>query len=99
MSTTRTTSDLRPRFENALDPVQLIPEGAADRIRIDAPEARARGVELTLRREAERGLAGWVSLGVGARRRRATMATGVRAAGNSARPCRSAVVGPARNGT
>ncbi len=55
-------SDLRPRFENLLDPIQLIPEGAADRIRIDAPEARARGVELTLRREAERGLSGWVSL-------------------------------------
>jgi len=57
-------SDLRPRFENLLDPIQLIPEGAADRIRIDAPEARARGVELTLRREAERGLSGWVSLSV-----------------------------------
>jgi outer membrane receptor protein involved in Fe transport len=57
-------SDLRVRFENLLDPIQLIPEGAADRIRIDAPGARARGVELTLRREAERGLAGWVSLSV-----------------------------------
>jgi outer membrane receptor protein involved in Fe transport len=56
--------DLRPRFENALDPVQLIPEGAADRIRIDATEARSRGIELTLRRESERGLAGWVSLAV-----------------------------------
>ena len=53
--------DLRPRFENALDPIQLIPEGAPDRIRIDASQARARGVELTVRREAERGLAGWVS--------------------------------------
>src|SRR4029079_7230045 len=54
--------DLRPRFENALDPVQLIPEGAADRVRIDAREARARGLELTVRREAERGLAGWISI-------------------------------------
>src|SRR5262249_21726236 len=53
---------LRPRFENALDPIELIPEGAADRVRIDASEARARGVELTVRREAERGLAGWISL-------------------------------------
>jgi outer membrane receptor protein involved in Fe transport len=53
---------LRPRFENLLDPVQLIPEGATDRIRIDAPRARARGVELTLRRDVERGLAGWASL-------------------------------------
>ncbi|MEO8018711.1 MAG: TonB-dependent receptor [Pseudomonadota bacterium] len=57
-------SDLRPRFENALDPVQLIPEGGTDRIRIDAPEARARGIELTLRRDASRGLAGWVSLSI-----------------------------------
>jgi len=55
-------SNLRPRFENALDSMQLIPEGAPDRIRINAPEARARGVELTMRHEAERGLAGWVSL-------------------------------------
>ena len=55
-------SDLRPRFENLLDPIQLIPEGAPDRIRIDAPKARARGVELTLRRDADLGLAGWVSI-------------------------------------
>jgi outer membrane receptor for ferrienterochelin and colicin len=54
--------DLRPRFENALDPIELIPEGAADRVRIDASEARARGVELTVRREAERGLSGWICL-------------------------------------
>lgn len=57
-------SHLRPRFENALDPLQLIPEGAVDRVRIDAPVARARGVELTVRREAERGFAGWVSVAV-----------------------------------
>jgi hypothetical protein len=55
-------SRLRPRFENALDPVQLIPEGSLDRVRIDAPEACARGLELTLRREAERGFAGWASI-------------------------------------
>jgi outer membrane receptor protein involved in Fe transport len=55
-------SDLRPRFENLTDPMQLIPEGAPDRIRIDATEARARGVELTVRHEAERGLAGWASV-------------------------------------
>jgi hypothetical protein len=56
---------LRPRFENALDPVQLIPEGASDRVRIDAPVARARGVEITVRREAASGLAGWLSLALG----------------------------------
>jgi hypothetical protein len=55
-------SHLRSRYENALDPIQLIPEGAIDRVRIDAREARAEGVELTVRREAERGFAGWASL-------------------------------------
>jgi hypothetical protein len=54
-------SQLRPRFENSLDQMQLVPEGAVDRVRIDAPEAEARGVELTLRREAERGISGWMS--------------------------------------
>jgi outer membrane receptor protein involved in Fe transport len=53
--------NMRARYENVFDPLQLIPEGAIDRIRIDAPRARARGVELTVRREAERGLAGWLS--------------------------------------
>ena len=55
-------SRLRPRFENALDPMQLIPEGAVDRVRIDAREAEANGVELTVRREAESGFAGWASI-------------------------------------
>jgi outer membrane cobalamin receptor len=57
-------SRLRPRFENSLDSLQLIPEGAIDRVRIDAPRARATGVELTVRREAERGFAGWASLAI-----------------------------------
>jgi outer membrane cobalamin receptor len=56
-------SRLYPRFENALDQMQLIPEGAVDRVRIDASEAEASGVEVTVRREAERGFAGWVSAG------------------------------------
>jgi outer membrane cobalamin receptor len=55
-------SDLRPRFENSLDPIQLIPEGALDRVRINAPEARAQGIELTLRRDVKQGLAGWMSV-------------------------------------
>ena len=57
-------SHLRPRFENALDPVQMIPEGAVDRVRIDALEAQANGIELTVRREAETGFAGWASIAV-----------------------------------
>ena len=54
-------SDLRPRYENALDSFELIPEGAIDRVRIDAPEAEAQGVELTVRRQADTGFAGWAS--------------------------------------
>lgn len=53
--------NLRARYENVFDSIQLIPEGALDRIRIDAARARARGIELTVRREAERGIAGWLS--------------------------------------
>jgi outer membrane cobalamin receptor len=55
---------LRPRFENSLDQLQLIPEAAVDRVRIDAREAESSGVEVTLRREAERGWAGWVSAAI-----------------------------------
>ena len=85
---------LHPRFENALDKVQLIPEGAVDRVRIDATEADASGVELTLRREAERGWAGWVSVAVAkARDRKPRLDV---AAGNSALLFRSARAGPAR---
>jgi outer membrane receptor protein involved in Fe transport len=52
---------LRPYFDNLLGSIQLIPEGGTDRVRIDAPKARAKGVEATLRRAASRGLSGWLS--------------------------------------
>jgi hypothetical protein len=61
---------LRPRFENALDPVQLIPEASTDRIRIDATEAQANGVELSVRRDAQRGLSGWASIALAQARER-----------------------------
>ena len=54
-------SDLRPRFENALDRYELIPEAEPDRIRIDAQSARARGVEVSIRRDPARGWKGWLS--------------------------------------
>jgi hypothetical protein len=53
---------LRPYFDNLLGSIQLIPEGSTDRVRIDAPTARARGIEATLRRETSRGISGWVSV-------------------------------------
>ena len=40
---------LHPRFENLFDPLGVIPEAAADRVRVDADLATARGVELHLR--------------------------------------------------
>jgi hypothetical protein len=60
----KTYEHLRPYFDNLLGSIQLIPEGSTDRVRIDAPTARARGVEATLRREAGRGVSGWVSVAV-----------------------------------
>jgi len=55
---------LRPYFDNLLGSIQLIPEGSTDRVRVDAPTALAKGVEATLRREASRGISGWVSLAI-----------------------------------
>ncbi len=41
-------SRLRPRFENLFDPLALIPELQADRVRIAPSEARSRGLELSV---------------------------------------------------
>jgi len=40
--------DLRPRFENLLDSLELINEAEPDRVRIGASEGRAYGVELSI---------------------------------------------------
>jgi len=53
--------ELRPRFENLLDPVPLIPELAPDRIRLAPSSAEARGTELTLEYDAGGNLNGWMS--------------------------------------
>jgi hypothetical protein len=42
----------RPRFENLFNPYELLPEFEPDRVRIDPERAAARGVELTLARDA-----------------------------------------------
>lgn len=39
--------DVRPRFENLYDPLGLIPELQADRVRLEPSSAEARGVELS----------------------------------------------------
>lgn len=42
--------DLRPRFENLYDPLGVMPELQADRVRLDPTRGRARGVELSAER-------------------------------------------------
>ena len=42
--------DLRPRFENLYDPLGVMPELQADRVRLDPARARAQGVELSVDR-------------------------------------------------
>ena len=54
-------ADLRPRFENELSRARLIPEGEADRVRIDATDARTRGIEITVRRDTREQWGGWLS--------------------------------------
>jgi hypothetical protein len=51
-------SELRPRFENILDPFSFFPEANRDRIRIAPEAARADGIELVVQRPL-RGSTGW----------------------------------------
>ncbi len=44
----RRLSSLRPRFENLFNVIELLPEAERDRVRIDAPRARAHGLEFSL---------------------------------------------------
>ncbi len=53
--------DLRPRFENLLDTLAVLPELRPDRIRIDPAEATADGAELSLAFGGGAPLAAWVS--------------------------------------
>lgn len=54
-------TDLRPRFESALDTYEFAPETNFDRIRVAPEEAEARGVELTLRDRRGDQLDWWVT--------------------------------------
>ena len=51
---------LRPRFENLYDPLALIPELQADRVRITPSDAVARGLELSISRTGQ-DLSWWAS--------------------------------------
>lgn len=54
-------SRLRPRFENMLDPLAIMPELKPDRVGIDPRSARARGIELSLGYENDDALSWWLS--------------------------------------
>jgi len=52
---------LRPRFENLLNAAVILPELKPDRVLVDADEATARGIELTLQSGANRPLNWWAN--------------------------------------
>jgi len=52
---------LRPRYENLLDPLSLLPELRWDRVRIAPQSARARGVEVLLSRRSASAWNGWLN--------------------------------------
>lgn len=54
-------SRLHPRFENLFEPIDLVPEGAPDRIRIDAERGRARGLEVLTQSRTGEHWSGWAS--------------------------------------
>ncbi len=53
--------DPRPRYENVLDPIALLPELEVDRVRIQASSARAFGAEVSLRWKAGERWSGWAN--------------------------------------
>lgn len=57
----RRLSELRPRYENLLESVELFPETVPDRVLVAPEEARLRGVEMVLRGEERDPLFWWVS--------------------------------------
>jgi len=52
---------VRPRFENALDRLLLLPEIAIDRVRVAPLSSRARGAEVLLQSDPARELSWWAS--------------------------------------
>lgn len=54
-------NDLRPRYENLLNSLILLPELKPDRIRIAPQSARARGFEVLIERRADDGAIWWAS--------------------------------------
>jgi outer membrane receptor protein involved in Fe transport len=53
--------DLRPRYENVFNPLELFPEATFDRVRIAPDLGRARGLEALVRGDPEAHLSWWAS--------------------------------------
>lgn len=56
-------ADLRPRFENLLDPLPLIAEFEVDRIRVAPESGKSTGFEVTVEHDREPDLSWWASYG------------------------------------
>jgi len=54
-------SDLRPRYENLFNPIQLFPESEADRIRIAPDRGLVRGLEIVFKGVSGPSLSWWAS--------------------------------------
>lgn len=52
--------NLRPRYENVLDPLEIIPEGLPDRVMINPDSAEARGIEFLLKQSSNPVFNWWV---------------------------------------
>jgi hypothetical protein len=57
----RELSNLKPRYENVWEPVELFPETTMDRVLIEPEEARLQGIELLVRGDAKRPIVWWAS--------------------------------------
>jgi outer membrane receptor protein involved in Fe transport len=53
--------DLRPRYENLFNPIQLFPESSSDRIRVAPDRGLVRGVEIVLKGSPGPSLSWWAS--------------------------------------
>jgi len=54
-------SNLRPRFENLFNPIQLFPESSSDRIRVAPDRGLVRGFEIVLKGSTSPALSWWAS--------------------------------------
>jgi outer membrane receptor protein involved in Fe transport len=53
--------DLRPRYENLFNPIELFPEAQQDRVLIEPDGGRARGLEVLLKRDSSEVVTWWLS--------------------------------------